>query len=104
MHTFMPGIFLVPYQHILSRESNLKKIMNTKYKDQMSYYVRCSYRENQQKIVSRHRCCVLRSLSKAATSPSAGSMAIARERVTRVTKGRAIYPRLGQPVAGGTGR
>jgi len=78
--------------------------LDTKYNDQMSGVKLWSYRGNQRKIVDRCRCCVLRPLSKAATSPSAGSMAIAKARMTRVTKGRAISPRLGQPVAGGTGR
>jgi len=70
----------------------------------MSGAILCSYPENQRKIVDRRWCCVLRPLSKASTSPNAETTAIARARVTRVTKGRAISPRLGQPVAGGTGR
>jgi len=70
----------------------------------MSGTIVCSYRGNQRKIVDRCRCCVLLLLSKAATSPNVGSMVIAKGRMTRATKGRAISPRLGQPVAGGTGR
>jgi len=62
------------------------------------------YQENRRKIVGHRPCYVLRPPSLAATSPNAGSKAISRAQVTRVTKERAIGLRLGQLSAGGIDR